>query len=440
MNSFGLLKGMKELIIIADDLSSATDCSVQLAQKGYETSVYINPPETLENSDGDILVVDTNSRRMGAEKAYQQVLNVAEMISKIRVNRVYKTIDSTLRGNLGAEIDGLMDILQFDFALIAPAFPFYGRTTINGVHYLHGIPISETEIGSDPNSPVLKNKISELLLLQSARKSGLIDLELLYRGKAQVYDRLGKMMNSGVELVIFDTKNESDLAGIVQMFKDSKYRILWSGSTGLSRYLDILVDDTFRINLGKPQYRKGPKLIISGSASEITKNQIASLSSYPNSELVEMSPFRIVAGENSQLDEIGRCLDRVISGLKIGKSVILFVSSSRQDILKTKYIGKKVGLNSDQISQTIVDSLSIIAENAIHSLYLGGVILNGGDTARAVCTRLGIKTVTLVREVEPGIPLGKIRELENLPIITKAGAFGNPETFINILKTIERDS
>jgi uncharacterized protein YgbK (DUF1537 family) len=430
---------MKKLAIIADDLSSATDCSVQLAQKGFETSVFINIPENLEHIDEEIIVFDTNSRRMEATAAYKQVSKVAEMVRKVGFEYIFKTIDSTLRGNLGAEIDALMDIIKFDFALIAPAFPFYGRTTINGTHYLRGIPICQTEIGSDPNFPVRRDNIADLLTLQSSRKSGLINLDLLYQGKDPVHSELEKMINSGVEFVIFDIKNEDDLAKLVHVLKQSKFHILWSGSTGLSRYLDTLVDDSIRENRVRQEHRKGPILIISASASEITRGQIAVLKPYPNLVPVEVSPFRIVAGVDSRKEEICRCSDDVINGIKFGKNVILYVSSSRPDISKTKSVGERNGFNPDQVSQIIVDSLAIIADQAIHNKYLGGVLLNGGDTARAFCTRYNVNTIKLDREIEPGIPLGTIRELGNLPVITKAGAFGGQETFVNILENLKKD-
>lgn len=56
---------------------------------------------------------------------------------------------------------------------------------------------------------------------------------------------------------------------------------------------------------------------------------------------------------------------------------------------------------------------------------LQGVILTGGDTAKAVCRHLGVSGIQLLREVEPGIPLGRLVGDTPLPVVTKAGAFGS---------------
>jgi 4-hydroxythreonine-4-phosphate dehydrogenase len=60
---------------------------------------------------------------------------------------------------------------------------------------------------------------------------------------------------------------------------------------------------------------------------------------------------------------------------------------------------------------------------------IGGLVLTGGETARAVLSRLGIKTLQVVGEVEIGVPL-LIAEGSGLPVITKAGDFGDRDTLV----------
>jgi len=66
---------------------------------------------------------------------------------------VYKKVDSTLRGNVAAETDAALTASGADLALVAPAFPAAGRTTRDGVHYVDGTPLDETEYADDENGP-----------------------------------------------------------------------------------------------------------------------------------------------------------------------------------------------------------------------------------------------------------------------------------------------
>ena len=65
---------------------------------------------------------------------------------------------------------------------------------------------------------------------------------------------------------------------------------------------------------------------------------------------------------------------------------------------------------------------------------VGALVVTGGETARAVFEAWGVNRLRLIGEVEAGLPFsitsGWSREL---PVLTKAGAFGGPETLLNCL-------
>jgi uncharacterized protein YgbK (DUF1537 family) len=61
---------------------------------------------------------------------------------------------------------------------------------------------------------------------------------------------------------------------------------------------------------------------------------------------------------------------------------------------------------------------------------VGGLFCTGGETARALLNTGGAAGIRLVGEVEPGVPLGIVEGWHNLPIVTKAGAFGTPQTLV----------
>ena len=60
----------------------------------------------------------------------------------------------------------------------------------------------------------------------------------------------------------------------------------------------------------------------------------------------------------------------------------------------------------------------------------GGMFLTGGETARALLNAAGAAGIRLRGEVEAGVPLGTAEGWQDLPVITKAGAFGNAGTLV----------
>lgn len=68
---------------------------------------------------------------------------------------------------------------------------------------------------------------------------------------------------------------------------------------------------------------------------------------------------------------------------------------------------------------------------APHAARIGALVSTGGETARAVLQAFGAGGLHLVGEVEPGVPLSLTEGALHLPVITKAGAFGQPDTLIH---------
>lgn len=47
--------------------------------------------------------------------------------------------------------------------VFVPAFPAMRRITVDGVHYIDGIPVKESVFGQDPFEPVMYDRVDELL-------------------------------------------------------------------------------------------------------------------------------------------------------------------------------------------------------------------------------------------------------------------------------------
>src|SRR6185436_17770119 len=101
--------GMTRLAIIADDLSSATDCGAQVVRSGLSVVVPLGGYSlSTQVRAAQVLSVDTDSRSLSADDAYAKVKEASEQLVADGWTHFYKSVDSTLRGNLGAEIEAVL--------------------------------------------------------------------------------------------------------------------------------------------------------------------------------------------------------------------------------------------------------------------------------------------------------------------------------------------
>src|SRR5918994_2700989 len=150
----------KLIAVIADDLTGAGDAGVQLVHAGYRTAVFFRESGVLAD-DLDAVAFDTDSRAMPAGFAAKRVLEAARAAREARI--VYKKLDSTLRGNVAAELAAALGGSGRKHIVFAPAFPAAGRTTVGGTQRVHGVPVDETEMANDPHTPVTNAHVPSLL-------------------------------------------------------------------------------------------------------------------------------------------------------------------------------------------------------------------------------------------------------------------------------------
>jgi D-threonate/D-erythronate kinase len=430
-----------ELAIIADDLSSCTDCGIQIGRHGFQTFVALDWRHDAESlARYDVVALDTDSRTLSAEAAYRSVAKAAAVVRRTFTS-YFKSLDSTLRGNLGAEVDAVMDTIEFDFAVVAPAFPHYGRTTVAGIHFLDGTRIDETEFASDPVSPVRESDLVKLFKAQSRRAVGHVALKTVRQGKAAVSQRVARLRSDGVELVIFDAQAEADLDSIVLNVAPIGGRVLWVGSTGLAGHISTI------LNKGSEGQARGPgvegsgapNLAVVGSASQVTRGQVATLLEQTGVRSVRVDSRRVVEGEQARGLELERCLTEATAALCSGSDVVLEVASTRTDIATTQALGQLRGLDGSQVAATIVECLAELTHGIVESTAVGGLMLTGGATARAVCDRLGARGILIVSEVEPGIPLARLVGAHEMAIVTKAGGFGEDGVLVRANQILRGD-
>lgn len=417
--------------IIADDFTGANDSGVRLAQKGLKSRVILTEAtnKTEENhKDIDVWIVDTNSRSMNAEEAYQAVLKEIEGLKKRGVTSFYKKIDSTLRGSVAAELKAMQDATALDAIFIAPAFPSMGRTVEGGILYVNGLPVTETEFALDPKTPVLHDFIPDLLAMEGLGIA-VLSRDILYGDSPEIWVK--EQVQAGVNWIVCDVTEEADFPLLADLEAKLDFRIGWAGSAGMINHLYAPAQEG---NLKEAFDGKiGKVLVVSGSLSRKTQDQLAALGTRSATRMVEIDPLELLtapASAVSRVDELVQPAD--------WDSAALYVGGSQQNRDKVSSWASDNGLTAHQTSKGISEGLGHLVEKALEVSDFDAIIMTGGDTAKDICAVLGIHDMELLFEVEAGLPLGIAKwNNKDIVIITKAGGFGTTESISNSVEYLK---
>lgn len=430
---------MIKLAVIADDLTGANDTGVQFVKYGMRVQVLLSTQTTgATEAEPDILVVDTDSRALTAAQAQAKVAAAASMLLARTGGNVpmYKKVDSTLRGNIGAEIDAAMEACGSAWAAVAPAFPKTGRWTVGGYHLMNGLPLTETPIANDPRTPVKEPVLPVLLAAQSANKVGHVELRYVSLGKEALLERIGTLRSEGCRIVSFDATTEQHLLSIAQAVSAVPDKVLWVGSAGLAEAMP----KAFNWNPEQKAVETnrsvgGPVLVVAGSVSPVTANQIATLVKERKCRLVSFDAAKVFANLTHETE---RCADEVWQALNAGFDTILVSAADASAVEEARKAGAAGGLNHSQVSAQIAEALANLVQKIV-SGSLAGMFLTGGDTAIAICRQLGVSAIEVLAEVAPGIPLGQLvgGPQAGMRVVTKAGAFGNDRAIMDAMDVLK---
>jgi uncharacterized protein YgbK (DUF1537 family) len=126
---------------------------------------------------------------------------------------------------------------------------------------------------------------------------------------------------------------------------------------------------------------------------------------------------------------IGKLSGEICRKLKCGEDVVLHTSSDPKVLAETKTLGKELNLSSIALSRLVSDGVAEVALRCVRDLALSRLLIAGGDTAAAICSRLEIQGMRVWQEIEPGIASCISLTEHPLFLILKPGGFGGPDFF-----------
>jgi uncharacterized protein YgbK (DUF1537 family) len=396
---------MKPAIVIADDLTGAADTGVCFTRAGLSVTVVFSA----ENSPGaDVLVFSTESRYAGESEARKRIRHLLPAAKEAAY--IYKKIDSTLRGYPGPELAELMAGLGVEKALIAPAFPAQGRTTVAGRQLIDGTSIEHTSFQSEAAHADLTQIFSVC-----DRPVRSVSLPMLRSNPAAVQKLFA---SPGPAIIIGDAETDADLQILAAAALQSGMH-LFCGSAGLAAALAAQLPAQGQSGGPAPLHRqKGPVLVIAGSRNPVTVTQVKTACD-AGVAAVEFDPD-FGCEPNKPPDVV---INAITPHLTRGQDVILTTSTSK---------------DSPCGPMAVAERLAQCASFLIRTQEICGLVLTGGDIAQAVISALHASGVQLYGELQSGIPLGALVGgiRPDLPIITKAGGFGNKDALLKAIQSL----
>jgi len=421
--------------IIADDLTGANDTALQFHLRGCNTQIlfdYTTVPEGKINTQA--WAISTETRHTDPEKAAEVVNNATKMlVENLSIEYLYKKMDSTLRGNIAAEALAVLDAMEWDAAVVCPAFPAEGRVTIGGYHLLKGIPLERTEFARDPQFPIYESHIPSLLKKQVDNPDivSLIELKTVMRGAGPILAELQEKIKNNKKLIVVDAVSTTDMEQIVLAIEKSNFNILPCGSAGLAQALSKFWLPEMKHQHITKVLPTLPILIVSGSATSITRAQITKLAESDEFEphIIELSPTQVLSDPSDEL------IDRIIKYLGSNQIVVVHSAPINGDLSKTEEAAHEQGIDTDSLHSIVSDFLASLTKKVVErsSVIL---LLVGGETSYKCCNAIGSKHLQLIDEVEPVIPLCLDHKAQW--VVTKSGNLGAPNTLINILKYFQK--
>ncbi len=368
------------LLIIADDLTGANDTGVQFAKQGIDVLVSIQHDQNWQAwaNDCQVLVVNTESRHLNPDEAFQRVYDTARQAMQLGISLFYKKTDSTLRGNLGSEFAALIAATGARELFFAPAYPKLHRTTRAGVQFVNGVALHHSSFANDPLNPMHDASIAAVIAQQTNLPTLTVSVQQLPCGEPERPEpRL---------IYIVDAETDEELRTIAHLLRGKK---LLAGSAGLAEFLpEMMRLSTVPV---LPPILSTPMLVVNGSLHEVSLQQVAHAAQH-GWTVIEATPATSAA--------------QVVAALKAKHHVIITTSLKPGNAHFTHNVAQLVAQILDQL---VVPVLAVF----------------GGDTLAAIAEARGWMAFRPRTELLPGVPLVEVCGQDQMLLLTKAGGFGS---------------
>lgn len=426
--------------ILADDLTGANDTALQFHLKGCSTQVLTNYKSIIKTAEHtQVWAISTESRNIEPEEAKERTKEATTAIlQNLNVEHIYKKIDSTIRGNISMEILGILEASDYEASVVIPAFPNEGRITMGGYHLLKGVPIERTEFARDTRAPIYDSHIPTVLRLgmptEEKESVALIEFNTVKQGAGPILAKINELIAAGKKVIVADAVSSVDIEQVMLAVHKCNTKVLPCGSAAAAQAMcQILFSDAkyHRIDTQIPEL---PKLIVSGSATELAYTQLKKLETdedIENTYFIEITPEQILGSENDDI------IERAIKNLNKTNTVVIHTSSLFKDPDAMTVMLFEKEISRDAFISMICDYLAEITQ-VIMAQKEVILITVGGETTYKCLEALQINCLQIIDGVAPAIPL--CSDLQARLIVTKSGNLGSSNTLSEVIRYFEKEN
>ena len=424
---------MQKYIVIADDLTGSNATCSLFKKIGLRAASILKLQGDI-NYDVDVISYSTASRGLDKEEAYKKVSEAIKILKNKDVLVYNKRIDSTLRGNIGTEINAMLDNLEDDrIAVVIPSYPDSGRIVVNKTMLVNGVLLENSDAGKDPKTPIKTSCVESLIqkgIKYSSTYFTLSDIE-------QPIEEIVKKIQEAIKksrVLIFDAVNNEDIIKISKAIIHSDINIITVDPGPFTLY--------YSKELQKKNHLEKKILMVIGSVTATTKKQIEYILQEEDIFLVKMKVEDFFEKETC-LKEIERVITYIKKGIA-SYDLFLVTTSPIGDEKKAdlQKLAENLNTTVEEISKIIANTLTeTIVKILKETQKFEGIYSSGGDITIALLEKLKAIGVEIREEVIPLAAYGRIigGDFPNLKLVSKGGMVGDEKTIKLCLHKIKND-
>ncbi|MGU3492791.1 four-carbon acid sugar kinase family protein [Xanthobacteraceae bacterium A53D] len=397
--------------ILADDLTGAADCAIAFGRRGFDAAVSWGEAP-LAGARPPVFSYDADSRNMSATEAAERHRTVLEALSD--ADRIlFKKIDSTLRGQPASETAATIAVLKAQhgaaLGIFAPAFPATGRTTVDGRILVAGRPLEDAEVWKRDHSYASADLVA--VMATSGIAAQVVPLAVVRGDIDALKAAIFALTDRGVDIAVCDAETDDDLDRIAKAALAGPRGTFFIGSAGLAHAL---------AENARSGDAVAPVLCASQQGWLMVVGSLAAASRAGARKLVSAGEVSHVPVEPDVLlnDPEGRAA--------LGRQVVALLDGGRDVLVEILMTDKPDMSLGHRLVEGLADALQPAATR------MGAFAATGGETAAALLSSFGVNGIRLAEEIEPGVALGVTLGTLSVPVVTKAGAFGDENSLSTI--------
>lgn len=413
--------------IVADDFTGACDVADAVSDQGASAVVTVGVPDG-PCPDCDCVVVALKSRTAPQTLAVEWSLAAARWLAQAGCQTLYQkycsTFDSTDAGNIGPVADALADFLAADRTRLAvtvgtPATPRVGRTVYQGHLFVGRQLLSDSPLSDHPLTPMRDPNLVAVLSRQTDAPVALVPWSTVVAGPVDIRAAIVEARRNSARHVLLDALTEDDLDHAAIALTGTG-DVVAAGAAGLAAALARVRHAGFAGSHARtvPRVPAGRRLILSGSCSARTREQVAAF----RGPRIELSPMDLGEDPDRTVDDV---LAQVAQAFGTGDGPVLVSSSAGPEQVAAYESRLGVG----RPAALLEAATAAIAQRAVATLGVQRLLVAGGETSGAVVQALGITMLRVGPAAGPGLPWMVPASGPALALLLKSGNFGDADLF-----------